>query len=175
MKNIPTFSKICAVLTLATGSVWIGSYLVRLFSVYQLFEGTDLSLKSYYLNQNMEGILNSFLPIILTPFISYALMIVTFSLFIMTSKINLRLNGWLFIILIAAVITLPFELYLMTIDYKTIIHLMSANINSDQIINLLRERIKALSSFPIVIVLIYFSFFYFLLFRPLTKSSEDRS
>jgi hypothetical protein len=172
MKTIPTIAKFFAFIAFSTGSIWLGSYLVRLLSVYQFFEGQDLALKSYYSSRNLDGILISFLPIILTPFISFVVTIMAFILFIITSKINLRENGWLFIILIAVLITLPFELYLMTIDYKTIIQLMSSQINSNQIISLFRERIKVLSSFPIVIVLTYFSFFYFIIFKPLTKSAK---
>lgn len=170
MKNIFTLSNYFAFLTLATGSIWIGSYLSRLFVVYKLFVGPDLSLQSYISSQNVEGILVSLLPIIIIPFISFIIMIFSFLLFIIISKIKLKDNGWLFIIFVAVLITFPFEIYLMTIDYKIITQLMSSSIDSNQIVNLLKERISLLSSFPIVIILTYFSFFFFIVFQPLTKS-----
>jgi hypothetical protein len=170
MKNISTLSKYFAFLTLAAGSIWIGSYISRLFSVYRLFVGPDLSLQSYINSQNVDWILISLLPILITPFITFIIMIFSFLWFIVISKIKLKDNGWLFIILVAVLITLPFEIYLMTIDYKIITQLMSSSIDSNQIINLLKERISLLSSFPIVIILTYFSFFFFIIFRPLTKT-----
>jgi uncharacterized membrane protein len=170
MKNISTLSKYFAFLTLASGSIWMGSYISRLFSVYKLFVGPDLTLPNYINSQNVEGILLSLLPIIITPFVSFIIMIFSFLLFIVISKIKLKDNGWLFIILVAVLITLPFEIYLMTIDYRIITQLMSTSIDSNQIINLLKERISLLSSFPIVIILTYFSFFFFIVFQPLTKS-----
>ena len=172
MKNISLTAKWFALLSLISGSIWIGSYLSRLFTVYGIFEGPDLVLRSFVNEQNISGILSSFLPVILTPFISFIVMIVAFILFIIISKINLKGNGWLFIILIGIVVTLPFEVYLMLIDYKIIIALMSSSFDPNLVITLLGDRIKDLSSFPIVIVLTYISFFFFIVFKPLTKTKK---
>lgn len=169
MKNISMFSKIFAVLALVSGAIWVGAYLSRLFLVYQLFEGPDLILKSYINNENVNGILFSILPSFVVHFVAYIIMFLTIIIFYVTSKINLRFNGWLFIILIAIIITMPFELYLMLIDYKIITMLNSNSFDSYIVINLLRDRIKDLSSYSIVAILTYLSFFYFIVFQPLTK------
>lgn len=170
MKKISTLSKILAVLSLMSGAIWIGSYLSRLFLVYQLFEGPDLILKNYITNDNINGILFSLLPSIVVHFISFIFMLITGLLFFLTSKLNLRFNGWLFIILLAVLITSPFEIYLMLIDYKVIMMLNSGSFDSNLIIELLRDRIKDLSSYSIVAILTYLSFFYFIVFQPLTKN-----
>ncbi|MFZ2322892.1 MAG: hypothetical protein WAV89_04250 [Ignavibacteriaceae bacterium] len=170
MKNIPTLSKYFAFISLSAGAVWLGSYITRLFSVYNLFNSPELTLKSFITNQNIDGVVVSLLPVIITPFIAFIVMLLSFLLFIITSKINLRSNGWLFIILVAVIITMPFEIYLMTIDYKTILLLTSSTIDANQVITLLKDRITVLSSFPIVIILTYFSFFFFIVFQPLKKS-----
>ena len=101
-------------------------------------------------------------------------MIISTILFYLTNNLRLRFNGWLFIILIAVLITLPFEIYLMLIDYKVIITLLNSSFDSAQIILLLRDRIKDLSSFPIVVLLTYLSFYYFIIFQPLTKPIETK-
>lgn len=172
MKNISTISKIFAVLSLISAAIWVGSYLSRLFLVYQLFEGPDLLLRSYINNENIDGILFSLLPTILVHFISFIVMFLTTIIFYLKSKIILRYNGWLFIILIAIIITAPFEIYLMLIDYKVIMMLYSGSFDSNIIINLLRDRIKDLSSYSIVAILTYLSFYYFIVFQPLTKKDE---
>jgi len=172
MKNISTISKIFAVLSLISAAIWVGSYLSRLFLVYQLFEGPDLLLRSYINNENIDGILFSLLPTILVHFISFIVMFLTTIIFYLKSKIILKYNGWLFIILIAIIITAPFEIYLMLIDYKVIMMLYSGSFDSNIIINLLRDRIKDLSSYSIVAILTYLSFYYFIVFQPLTKKDE---
>ncbi|MEO8232536.1 MAG: hypothetical protein ABI638_09650 [Ignavibacteriota bacterium] len=169
MKNISTIAKIFAALSLMSGAIWIGSYLSRLFLVYRLFEGPDLILKNYITNDNVNGILISILPSIIVHFVSFIIMLCTTILFYFTSKISLRFNGWLFIILIAILVIAPFEIYLMIIDYKTIMMLNSATFNSTLVIELLRDRIKELSSYSIVAILTYLSFYYFIVFQPLTK------
>jgi hypothetical protein len=169
MKSVPTISKVFAVLALIFASIWVGSYVSRLFLIYRLFEGPDLVLKNYINNQNINGILTSILPSILVHFVSFITMILTTFVFYFTSKIKLRFNGWLFIILIAVLITTPFEIYLMTIDYKTITLINNGLFNSDAVVGLLRSRIKDLSSYSIVAILTYLSFYYFLVFQPLTK------
>lgn len=174
MKNLTTLSKIFAVLALMASSIWIGSYLSRLFIVYNLFEAPDLILKSYITDENVNGILSSILPSILIHFISYILMIILTSLFLITCKMNLKMNGWLFIIILAVFLTTPFEIYLMIIDYKIISMLYAGSFNASMVISLLKERIKDLSSFPIVILFTYLSFFYFIVFQPLTKINETK-
>ena len=174
MKSVSTISKVFAVISLIAFSIWVGSYLTRMFLVYQLFEGTDLILKSYINENNIEGILFSLLPAIIVHFLSFIVMILSTSLFYVTSKISLRFNGWLFIILVAILITLPFEIYLMLIDYKVIIVLISGSFDSAQVVTLLRDRIKDLSSFPIITLLTYLSFYCFIIFQPLTKKIEQK-
>jgi hypothetical protein len=169
MKNISTLSKIFAVLALVSAAIWVGSYLSRLFLVYQLFEGPDLILKSYITNDNLSGILFSIMPSFVVHFISFIIMFLTTIIFYSISKISLRFNGWLFIILIAILITTPFEIYLMLIDYKVIMMLNNNSFDANEVINLLRNRIKDLSSYSIVAILTYLSFYYFIIFRPLSK------
>ncbi|MCZ7611399.1 MAG: hypothetical protein M5U17_14730 [Ignavibacterium sp.] len=169
MKELPTLSKAFAVIALASISVWIGAYLTRQFLVYQIFEGPDLILKNYLNENNLSGVLTELLPSILIHFITFIIYIVSFFLFVITSRLKLRLNGWLFIILIATIIIIPFEAYLMLIDYKVIVLLNSGSFDSNQVIALLRDRIKDLSSFPIVAILTFISFYYFIVFKPLTK------
>lgn len=171
MKNLSTISKIFAVLSLISGAIWVGAYLSRLFLIYQLFEGPDLILKSYITNENVSGILFSIFPSIVVHFVAYIIMLLTIFIFYMTSKISLRFNGWLFIILIAILIIMPFEIYLMLIDYKIIMMLNSGSYDSNIVINLLRDRIKDLSSYSIVSILTYLSFYYFIVFQPLTKKN----
>jgi len=171
MKNLSALSKYIALISIISISIWVGSYLTRLFLIYQLFEGPDLILRPYINDENITGILTTILPVIVVHFISYIIFVITSLLFVITSKVNFRNNGWLFIMAVITLILTPFEAYLMTIDYKVITSLTSNIFDSKLILSLLIERIKVLGSFPIVAMLSYISFFYFIIFQPLTKKS----
>lgn len=169
MKKILTFSRTCATLSIISGSIWLGAYFLRLFLNYQLFEGPGLELKTYVTLENSNGILYTLLPSVIVTFVSFMVMIIFFLLFLITSKLSLKNNGWLFIITIILLVTLPFEVYLMMIDYKLILNLFTETFDSLLIIKLIKDRIQNLSSFPIVELFCYMSFYYFIIFQPFTK------
>lgn len=173
MKSINKLSKLFAFLAIITCSLWIGAYLSRLFVSYQLFEAHDLSLKPYINQLNLSGILTTMLPSITTSFVLYIGFIIFFILFLAISRINLRYNGWLFIIATIIFVTLPFEIYLMTIDYKLILQLNSGLFDANNLIELMRKRVQILGSFSLIEIFCYLSFYYFLLFRPLTKKTNE--
>ena len=173
MNTLNKTSKIFAFIAVITCSLWIGAYLSRLFLSYQLFEAQDLSLKSYINSANLTGILTTLLPSVTTTFVLYICFIFSFVLFIIVSPIKFRDNGWLFIIAVIVLITLPFEVYLMTIDYTIIFQLNYGTYNTSDIIGLFVRRIKVLGSFPLIEIFCYLSFYYFLLFRPLTKNKNE--
>ena len=172
MNTLNKTSKIFAYIAVLTCSIWIGAYLSRLFLSYQLFEVQDLSLKPYISSANLAGILITMLPSITTTFVVYICFILSIALFFIFSRIKLRDNGWLFIIAAIILITLPFEIYLMTIDYSIILQLNHGLFNTSEIVDLFVKRIKVLGSFPLIEVFCYMSFYYFLLFRPLTKNEN---
>ena len=91
--------------------------------------------------------------------------IITFLIFLISSKISLKQNGWLFIITLIVFVTFPFELYLITIDYKILTEVYSAGFNANQVLNLYIERFKVLGSFPIIEVLCYFAVIFLILFQ----------
>jgi hypothetical protein len=173
MNTLNKTSRIFALLSIITCSLWIGAYITRLFLSYQMFEALDLSLKAYITSANLAGILVTLLPSVTTTFVLYICFIFSFILFIISSRISLRNNGWLFIISLIILITLPFEIYLMTIDYHIIINLNYGTFNSTEIVDLFVRRIKILGSFPLIEIFCYLSFYYFLLFRPLSKKNNE--
>ena len=135
---------------------------------YQLFD-IDMKIASYINDNNLEGILKIISPSINTTFILFVIFILAFTIFLFTSDMKLKENGWMFIIAVIIYTTLPFEGYLMIIDFKIISALsLSDIINSDYVISLIRERFTSLGSFPIIILLSYCSLIYFLIFKPFT-------
>ena len=175
MKNQKLIVKLTASLALVTGSIWLGAYILRMFISYMLFD-IDMNLIGNMNSQNLNGFLYAFTPAVNTTFIAYVIFVFAFSLFLITSKISLKENGWLFIITLIVYITLPFEVYLMTIDYRMIAHLnYNSAIDTNYVIGLIKDRFENLSSFPVIIILSYCSAYFFLIFKPLIKKVKDEN
>ncbi len=166
MESINKFSKLILYFCFTSGLLWLGSYITRLTVAYQLFQGNYFNLKSYITNLNLSGILTALNGEILLEVSLYILFIITFLIFLISSKISLKQNGWLFIITLIVFVTFPFELYLITIDYKILTEVYSAGFNANQVLNLYIERFKVLGSFPIIEVLCYFAVIFLILFKP---------
>lgn len=175
MKNKKLSSDLTAFLALLSGSIWLGAYILRMFISYILFD-VDMNLVINPGVKNLSGYLLAFTPAVNTTFIVYVIFIITFTLFLITSTTSLKENGWLFIITLIVYITLPFEVYLMTIDYKIILQLdFAPAVDSNYIINLIRDRFVNLSSFPVIIILSYCSAYFFLIFKPLMRKKTDEN
>ncbi len=167
MNDLSKISKTFLFLFCVSGTIWLGSYITRLSLFYQLFQPDELILKKFATDQNLPGIFQTLIAAISINFIFYSVMIVTFVVFLITSKLNLKLNGWLFISLILVFVTLPLELYLMLIDYKIVIRVYFGTFDQKEILNLVIKRFTVLSSFPIVEILSYITIIYLFLFQPL--------
>ena len=162
-------SKTFLIIAVLSGSLWTGAYLVRMLLTYQIVEGADLVFREFINEDNLYGIYNVLNPVIASTFVLYILFFISFIIFLIISRLSLKNNGWLFIITVLVLITAPFELYLMRLDYKILININYGATDINLITELLKERIKALSSFPLIELFCFFSFYYLILFRPLTK------
>ena len=169
MQNLSKTSKIFLLLATLSGSLWMGAYFARLIVFYRLFEPKEFILRPVFNEQNLHAVLIELNPLIILTLVLYMVFIITYFVFITISKMSLKENGWLFIITVIIFITLPFELYLISFDYKIISSILTGNFNSMEIIQLIIKRFKVLSSFPVIELFCYFSIIYFVLFKPLTK------
>lgn len=168
MKNQSFLNKLFTLIAAISGSIWLGAYATRMIISYQLFD-IDMKIASYINDNNLESILKIISPSINTTFVLFLTFIIAFTIFLFTSNIKLKENGWMFITAVIIYTTLPFEGYLMIIDFKIISALSFSDIvNSDYVISLIRERFTSLGSFPIIILLSYCSLIYFLISKPFT-------
>lgn len=174
MKKENTITKIFAYIALSSGSIWLGAYISRLLITYQMFEATELTLKSY-ITDNISSIFQTTYPLVNLTIFSYLIMIVSFTIYLVISNLKLRENGWLFIITMIIYITLPFEIVLLLIDYKLFILFINEQFTSELILQLVVDRITRLSSFPIILLLSYLSIPYFIIFKPFTKKSSNEN
>lgn len=168
MDKLNKISKSFLFLFVVSGTIWLGSYITRLSLFYNIFRSDELVLKEFVTDQNIAGIFATLIAAISINMIFYLIMISTFVLFLVTAKLKLKLNGWLFISLILIIVCLPFELYLMSIDYKLVMMVWKGSFVAQEALQLVIKRFTILSSFPIVEILSYFAVIYLLIFQPLT-------
>ena len=175
MEKISKLSKVFSSLALLSGALWLGAYIERLFITFMLFKKEGLILKDYVNDNNLPGILTTISPAVLLTFIFYIVLIICFTLFLIISKISFKRNGWLFIITILIYITLPFEAYLMTFDYKMIVEILSGGQNSGYLLGLIIDRSRLLSGFPVIIIFTYLAIPFFLVFKPFTLKTKNEN
>ncbi|MBT8378612.1 MAG: hypothetical protein KJN64_05245 [Ignavibacteria bacterium] len=171
MKN-KKFSNLFAAVSLISGVLWFGFYLTRLILTYNLFEEGELVLKNFINNSSISGIFQSFEPLYYLTFVTYIILIICFTLFLVSSRLKLKENGWLFIITIIIYFTLPFEAILMAVDYRLILMHIAHNFNSDLALTLTIDRLENLGGFSVIIILCYFSIPYFLIFKPFSAIKD---
>lgn len=160
-------------LSVLSGALWMGAYILRIFLSYWLFEPEDFVLKSYLTESTVSAVVYTLLPAVTSSFVLFIIFILSFLIFLVSTKLRFKENGWLFISLLIIVITLPFEVYLMTIDYDIIQKLLSNNFDGFEIIQLVVKRFKTLGNFSIVELFSYFSIIYFIIFKPFTKKINE--
>ena len=167
LRELKLPAKLALYICFLTGILWLGSYVARLTLIYQLFQGNDFTLKSVFNNQNLPGVFITLNSAAILTAILYTIFIVTFVIFLISSHINLKENGWLLVATIIINLTIPFEVILMRNDYRIFSLIQSGNIDPNQILVYTVDRFKILGSFPIIEVLCYFSIIYLILFKPL--------
>src|SRR3989337_2196854 len=175
MKKNNNLSLLFGYMALTSGSIWIGPYVSRLLTTYQMFEETEFALKNYITNENISAIFQTTFPLVNLTFYSYIIMIISFTLFLILSGSKLKENGWLLIVSLIIFLTLPLESLLLITDYKLIDLFMNEQFVSEHILKLIIERMSKLSSFPIILILSYLTIPYFLVFKPCTLKIKNEN
>lgn len=153
--------------------LWLGSYVTRHIIIYQLFEPINLDLRALYNIQSLQSVFNTVLPAIVLNLISYFSFLMFFIIYLFSSKVNLKREGWLFLIVAIIAVTMPFEIYLSTIDYKIVQNLYSASVDTNIVLNLIRERLTKLSSFSLIEIFSFIAVVYLSISKPLKSKNEN--
>ena len=169
MKKISKISASFLIVASLACILWLGSYFTRLLISYQLFDKTISYRKDYLNDQNLSAVLTSINPAVMTTFVLFIVFLIFYFLFLFTSKLNLRKNGWLFIITVLVMITAPFEIYLMTIDYHIFTLVDQGTFSNGEVLNLMIKRLTVLSSFSLIELLCYGAIIFLAIFKPLTR------
>lgn len=172
MENLNKISKFFLFVSILSFILWLGGYLLRILLVYQLFEPKDLILKGFVTPENLPGMLFLLNTAVTLTFILFPAFIISLIIFLITSKVSLKKEGWLFISLLIILITMPFEIYLMNIDYKIIFSVLDNKFNADEVLQLYKKRITSLSSFSLIEIFSYSAIVFMYIFKPLQLKNK---
>ena len=173
MQKLTKVSKIILIINVLFLALWLGGYVARHFVMYQLFDPETQLLRTNYQISSLPNVLITILPLFVYNIITYTVFIVTFILFLFFSKIKLKYEGWLFIIMLIVFICAPFEIFLLLKDYKIAVIINSGSFNPKDVVELIKERIEILNSFSLVEIFSYIGIIALAVFRPLRKKYEN--
>ncbi len=161
-------------LAAVSGAVWFGSYITRFSAFYFLFEGPELAMKALFQTEMLRGFLYGLIPSLSISIFAYLAFLLCFYLWVFTSGLSLKNEGWLFISLVLITLTAPFELYLIwKYDYKLFAMLYYSQFNPENSVQFYIERIKTFSFMPIVSLLDLVTVFGLFYYRPFVKKQEN--
>ncbi len=151
---------------------WLGGTIYRAIIAYTLFEPFSLIVKSDIsydiLRQTLKLIGNINVYIL----ISYPIVLVTFFLFLKSSKVILKKEGWLFMIMMILILFFPVESYLIYLDINFTYMVLFFDFDTNLALSLLIQRIAALGGLPLIGSLCYFTSIYFAIFQPLRRNDS---
>lgn len=172
MKNSAIVLKSVETFLIISFIIWLGGYISRHLVIYQLFEPKDLTLRSLYYEMNLNAVLNTLLPLVVSNIISFISFLILFVIYLVLTPLKCKRNGWLFISFLIIIITCPFELYLLIKDYHIASAILNQSLKQLEIIELIKTRITTLSSFSLIEIFSYLSIVFLVIFKPLTPRNE---
>lgn len=173
MNNLSKTSKLFLVVTFISYALWLGSYCAKNMIFFQFFDAETMALRSIFAKADFLSIFYSVYPIVTMNIICYGLFVLFFILFTVTSKLNLRKNGWLFISLLVVVITMPVEVYLIfKYDWNFVFDVNNLSIQVQPALELIKQRVAKFGMYSFISIFSTISIVLFFIFRPLTKNEN---
>lgn len=169
MENISKFSKFVLYFTVLLFVLWLGGYVTRQFLIFELFEPENLTLKSLYSLDTIGPVFYTCTSLLIYNIVTYILFLIFFILFVLSSRIKLKEEGWLFIIVILVLFTAPFELYLSYLDMNIVSDILNTEFDNGEILTQIRHRFTIFENFSLAEIFVYFGIIFFALFQPLRK------
>ncbi|HPO56119.1 MAG TPA: hypothetical protein PKY46_08945 [Ignavibacteriaceae bacterium] len=175
MTKLSKTAKIFLFLLASSTVIWLGNSISRMFFTYNIFQSPDLVLKPFLSENTLKLIFVIHQPMVSISIFAYFAMIAFLILFIITSHLKLRENGWLFISLILVFITAPFEIFLIVKDFDLLMSLFYTDYDLTHVMKIILQRYSVMGSFIILEVLAYFAVIFLFILQPLTKKFSNET
>lgn len=173
MNKLSKTSKTLLVTIFISYAIWVGTYIAKNLFFFEFFDPETLALRDIFMKGDNFNVFYSFFPVITTNLICYGVFVISFLLFVFTSKLSLRNNGWLFISLLVVLVILPVELYVIfKYDLNIVLDTNSMTLVAKDAIDLLRQRVSKFGMYSFISIFSTLSIIFFFIFRPLTKNEN---
>jgi hypothetical protein len=155
--------------------LWLGSFAVRASIADDL-----LISGSMQFNDVVPPVVESHLYRVLagTAIImisGYILVLISSLVFLVTSPLRLRENGWLLMSALLLYVFVPVEVYAMSLDVRMIIMVFFSGGSTEALRELFLARVGALAGTPYIAVLCYFSIIALAVFQPFRRMPQQLS
>lgn len=168
-------TKIYFFILILSAIFWLGGSIYRAIIAYTLFEPFSLVVKSEITYDILRQTLKLIGNINVYLLISYPIVIMSFVFFIKSSDVNLKNEGWLFMITMILILFFPIEIYLSYLDIQYTYLVLFSNFDTNIALSLLIQRIAALGGLPAIGTLCYFTSIWLSIFQPLRKITANEN
>jgi hypothetical protein len=161
-----------ALFFLAVGAiVWLGGVNARALTGNMLFKPGTLNFEEYLAPEAEAEIFRVLAFTSVVTMIGYGVVLVSATVFLATTTIRLRENGWLMMSAILFFAFVPVELYTGYLDARMIHDEFFTSAGNDVFRELFLTRLQALQGAPFVALLCYYTIIGLVVFRPLTRQA----
>ncbi len=165
-----TTTKIYLFILIIVGLFWLGGSIYRAIVAYTLFEPFSLIVKSQLSYDILKQTLKLIGNINVYILFSYPLVLIFYYLFIRSSRVSLKKEGWLFMITMIFVLFFPVEIFLTYLDINYTYQVLLTEFNTNIALSLLIQRIGALGGLPAIALLCYLTSIWLAIFQPLRRN-----
>jgi hypothetical protein len=170
MVGPPRAWKIALYVLIVASIFWLGAINIRALIGNDMLKTGTLQLEEYLDPEAEREIyrLMSFASVVVI--ISYAVVLVSGSVFLATSPFRLREHGWLMMSALLFYVFVPVELFTMYLDWEMIYKEFFTAAGNSVFRELFLARAGALSGAPVLATLCYYTIIGLAVFRPFTRT-----
>jgi len=157
------------------GSIWFGSQISKLLTIFHFFQSDEFGRLSLRESINFNLIVDLYyqlIPLFSVTIVSYIIFIIILFIYFLNNIRTLKFKGWLFISIVIIFFCVPFEIYLLSIDWKILVSAYNKSANPYSFIKLSEERISILGNFPLISIFLHLITLFLISFKPLDKENR---
>jgi hypothetical protein len=171
----PRTARVALLLTVIGAIFWLGGLNIRAVIGNDMLKPGTLAFEEYLAPEAEREIyrLLSFASVVIM--ISYAMVLVSGTVFLTTSGLRLKEHGWLMVSAILFYAFVPVELFTMVLDVRMVYLEFFTTAGNDVFRELFVARVAALAGAPLIALLCYYTIIVLAVFRPFVTHSVPKT
>jgi hypothetical protein len=161
------------VILIISGIFWLGGINVRTIIQNDLLNFDEFSFRTSIPPDEENAIFKMVANSSILIMVSYIITLISAIFFLISFKVNLKLNPWLLMCSILFFIFVPVEFYTSFLDYKFVVLFYSKPPNHDKLLEIFGERIGFLKGVPWIAILSYYAIIIVAILKPLKMTARQ--